>query len=80
MSLFSQQIMERRRLDNEEVEDSYARLAASVAGTGRTPTFSLDDAAAAFCSAIIISEAVSRNTISLSSINTENPMSSLLHE
>ncbi|MBO7702432.1 MAG: NHLP family bacteriocin export ABC transporter permease/ATPase subunit, partial [Eggerthellaceae bacterium] len=47
MSLFSQQIMERRRLDNEEVEDSYARLAASVAGTGRTPTFSLDDAAAA---------------------------------
>ena len=47
MSLFSQQIMERRRLDNEEVEDSYARLAASVAGTGRAPTFSLDDAAAA---------------------------------
>ena len=47
MGLFSQQIEERRRLDEAELADSYARLAASVSGPGRAPRFTLDDAAAA---------------------------------
>jgi len=47
MSLFSQQIDARRRLDRDELEDSYARLAASVVGSGRAPRFTLGDAAAA---------------------------------
>ena len=47
MSMFSEQIDERRRLDREELEDSYARLAASVVGSKRAPRFTLDDAAAA---------------------------------
>lgn len=47
MSWFSEQINTRRRLDQEELEDSYARLAASVVGSGRAPRFTLDDAAAA---------------------------------
>ena len=47
MSWFSEQVKTRRRLDREELEDSYARLAASVVGAGRAPRFTLDDAAAA---------------------------------
>ena len=47
MSLFSEQIEERSRLDEAELADSYARLAASVAGPARTPRFTLGDAAAA---------------------------------
>ena len=46
MSWFSEQIKVRRRLDQQELEDSYARLAASVVGTGRAPRFTLNDAAA----------------------------------
>jgi NHLM bacteriocin system ABC transporter ATP-binding protein len=47
MGWFSEQIDTRRRLDKQELEDSYARLAASVVGSGRAPRFTLDDAAAA---------------------------------
>ena len=47
MSLFSEQIEERRRLDEAELADSYARLAASVSGPARAPRFTLGDAAAA---------------------------------
>ncbi len=47
MNLFSEQIEERRRLDEAELADSFSRLAASVSGLGRAPRFSLDDAAAA---------------------------------
>ena len=47
MSWFSEQINTRRRLDEQGLEDSYARLAASVVGSGRAPSFTLDDAAAA---------------------------------
>ena len=47
MGWFSEQIDARRRLDREELEDSYARLAASVVGSRRAPRFTLDDAAAA---------------------------------
>ncbi len=47
MSWVSEQIDARRRLDREELEDSYARLAASVVGSQRAPRFTLDDAAAA---------------------------------
>ncbi len=47
MGWFSEQIDTRRRLDEQGLEDSYARLAASVVGSGRAPRFTLDDAAAA---------------------------------
>ena len=47
MTWFSEQIEARRRLDREELEDSYERLAASVMGPGRSTRFSLDDAFAA---------------------------------
>lgn len=47
MGWFSKQVAERHRLDQEELEDSYARLAASVVGSRRAPRFTLDDAAAA---------------------------------
>lgn len=47
MSWFSKQINMRRNLDQQELEDSYARLAASVVGSGRAPRFTLNDAAAA---------------------------------
>ena len=47
MGWFSDQVKERYRFDQEELEDSYARLAASVIGSGRAPHFTLDDAAAA---------------------------------
>ena len=47
MGWFSEQAQERRRLDQEELEDSYARLAASVVDSRRTPRFTLDDAIAA---------------------------------
>ena len=47
MSLFKEQIDERRRLDREELGDAYARLAASVVGREHAPRFTLDDAAAA---------------------------------
>lgn len=47
MGWFSEQIDTRRRLDEQGIEDSYARLAASVVGPGRAPRFTLDDAAAA---------------------------------
>ena len=47
MSLLSEQINERYRFDQNELEDSYARLAASVVGAGGAPRFKLDDAAAA---------------------------------
>ena len=47
MSWFSEQIDARRRLDREELEDSYARLAASVEDSRRAPRFTLNDAAAA---------------------------------
>ena len=47
MSLFSEQIEERSRLDEAELADSYARLAASVAGPARARHFTLGDAAAA---------------------------------
>ncbi len=47
MGWFSEQIETRKRFDQEELEDSYARLAASVAGSHRAPQFTLDDAAAA---------------------------------
>ena len=47
MGWFSEQTDERYRLDQEELEDSYARLAASVVGSARAPRFKLDDAASA---------------------------------
>lgn len=47
MGWFAEQIDERRRNDTQELEDSYARLAASVMDKGRAPRFTLDDAAAA---------------------------------
>ena len=47
MGWFSEQTDERYRLDQEELEGSYARLAASVVGSARAPRFTLDDAAAA---------------------------------
>ena len=47
MGWFSEQIEMRRHLDELELEDSYARLAASVVGSDRAPQFTLDDAAAA---------------------------------
>ena len=47
MGWFSEQIEMRRHLDELELEDSYARLAASVVGSDRAPRFTLDDAAAA---------------------------------
>ena len=47
MGWFSEQIEMRRHLDERELEDSYARLAASVVGSDRAPQFTLDDAAAA---------------------------------
>ena len=47
MTWFSEQIEARRRLDREELEDSYERLAASVMGPGQSTRFSLDDAFAA---------------------------------
>ncbi len=47
MGWFSEQVNERQRFDQEELEDSYARLAASVVGSGRAPRFTLNDAAAA---------------------------------
>ena len=47
MSWFSEQVNVRRRLDEQELEDSYARLAASVMGQERAPRFTLDDAAVA---------------------------------
>ena len=47
MGWFSEQTNERYRLDQEELEDSYARLAASVVGSARAPRFTLDDAVAA---------------------------------
>ena len=47
MSWFSEQVDARRKFDRDELEDSYARLAASVVGTGRAPRFTLDNAAAA---------------------------------
>ena len=47
MGWFSEQVNERQRLDQEGLEDSYARLAASVVGSGRAPRFTLDDAAVA---------------------------------
>ena len=46
MSWFSEQIETRRRLDQEELANSYAHLAAAVAGSRRAPRFALDDAAA----------------------------------
>ncbi len=47
MSWFTEQVNTRRRLDDAQMEDSFARLAASVMGSGRAPRFTLDDAAAA---------------------------------
>lgn len=47
MGWFSEQISQRRRFDREELEDSYARLAASVVGSERAPRYTLDDAAIA---------------------------------
>ena len=47
MGWFSEQIEMRRHLDELELEDSYARLAASVVGSDRAPQFTLDNAAAA---------------------------------
>ena len=47
MGLFSEQIEERRRLDEAELADSFARLAASASGSGHARGFTLDDAAAA---------------------------------
>ena len=47
MGLFSEQIGERRRLDETELADSYARLAASASGLGRARGFTLDNAAVA---------------------------------
>ena len=47
MSWFSEQIDQRRQFDREELEDSYARLAASVVGSERAPRYTLDDAAIA---------------------------------
>ena len=47
MSYFSEQVDMRRKLDQAELEDSYARLAASVVSSSRAPRFTLDDAAAA---------------------------------
>ena len=47
MGWFSEQIDQRRHLDQEELEGSYARLAASVVESERAPRFTLDDAAAA---------------------------------
>ncbi|MCR5582381.1 MAG: NHLP bacteriocin export ABC transporter permease/ATPase subunit [Eggerthellaceae bacterium] len=47
MTWFSEQMNTRRRLDREELEDSYARLAASVTGSGRATRFTLEDATAA---------------------------------
>ena len=47
MGWFSEQVDARRAFDRAELEDAYARLAASVVGTGRSPRFTLDDAAAA---------------------------------
>ena len=47
MGIFVEQIDERRRFDAQELEDSYARLAASVMDARRTSRFSLDNAAAA---------------------------------
>ena len=47
MGWFSEQINLRRSLDKRGVEDSYARLAASIVGSVRAPRFTLDDAAAA---------------------------------
>ena len=48
MGWFSEQINMRRHLDRQGVENSYARLAASVVGSGRAPRFTLDDAPAMF--------------------------------
>ena len=45
MSWFSKQVEQRRRFDQQELEDSYACLAASVLGSGRAPRFTVDDAA-----------------------------------
>lgn len=47
MSWFKEQISERHRLDDEQLEEAYARLAASVLGANRAPRFTLDDVAAA---------------------------------
>ncbi|ANE22680.1 hypothetical protein AAY81_05595 [Denitrobacterium detoxificans] len=47
MTWFSEQIEARRRLDREELEDSYERLAASVMGPGQSTRFPVDDACAA---------------------------------
>ena len=47
MSWFERQIETRRRLDDEQLADTYARLAASVMGDRRTPRFTMDDADAA---------------------------------
>lgn len=47
MNWFEEQLETRRRLDEEELENAYARLAASVIGGDQAPRFSLDDAAAA---------------------------------
>ena len=46
MGWFDEQIAERHRMDAENMEDAYARLAASVVGSRRAPRFTLDDAAA----------------------------------
>ncbi len=47
MGWFSEQINTRRRLDRQRLENSYARLAASVVGSGRAPRFTLDNVVAA---------------------------------
>lgn len=47
MNWFEEQIDTRRRLDEEDLEDAYAHLAASVMGSRRAPRYTLDDAAAA---------------------------------
>ena len=47
MNWFEEQIETRRRLDEEGLEEAYARLAASIVGSERSPRFTLDDAAAA---------------------------------
>lgn len=47
MNWFEEQIETRYKMDAADLEDAYARLAASVVSSGRAPRFTLDDATVA---------------------------------
>ncbi len=46
LNWFEEQLETRQRYEDEEIEEAYARLAASITGSNKAPRFTLDDVAA----------------------------------